>query len=88
MRQRIMRLPVSFIGRRRDETVEEKRSTVIEVVQCFHFEEKREMSSTHFKRGMKHARRLLVLVRRGVRRMQRCGDMQQRSAAKVGLRLD
>jgi hypothetical protein len=46
--------------------MEEKRSTVSRVIQCFCFEEKRGKTSAHFSREKEHARRILVLTQRCV----------------------
>jgi hypothetical protein len=49
----------------RDGTIEDKRSTLSEVIQCFNFGEKRRMDSARFRRGKEHTRWLLVPTRRG-----------------------
>jgi hypothetical protein len=59
-------------GGRGDGTVKEKRSMVSEVIQFFHFMEKRGRGITYFKRGKEHARWLLVSAHRGDRMMQWC----------------
>jgi hypothetical protein len=46
-----------------------KRPVASEVLQCFHFGEKRGRGSAHFRRGKKHVGRLLVPVRKGDRRI-------------------
>jgi hypothetical protein len=47
--------------------MEEKRSTVIGVIQCFYFREKRGRGGAYFERGKQHARWLLVPVHRVTR---------------------
>jgi hypothetical protein len=56
---------------------------VSEVLQCFHFKERRGRDNTHFRRGKENATRLLFQARRGDQRMQRCSGMRQRPTARV-----
>jgi hypothetical protein len=51
--------------------MEEKRSTVNEVLQCSHFREKRGRGINRFRRGKEHTRWLLFPARRCDRRIQR-----------------